>query len=421
MRTLPSWLGTSGRRAALLALVLTLGCGAVAVEPERTMPGLALSIPVAPTVATFETERALVFELMIRNDGSGPLLLEEVTLSASPYAWTPPENLCDALQRYPEIDAEDLPDLGPVRERMREDAALAPCSIPAGRTAFVAFWARAGRDEAVSEAGFEAGFEAGSEAGPEVPLTVEVRLRRGEAVERGSVETRALRAPELVLGPPLRGGTWLVSNGLSSDAGHRSMALQMRGAPHWAQRFAADLSALDESGCVIPSDATFAENARYVGYGHDVVAVADGRIARVVEGIPENVPGAASHAVAITASTVTGNAVWLELGEDRFAFYAHLIPGSIVVREGQHVARGELLGRLGNSGNATSPHLHFHVARGLGGLETEGLPYVFERFAVQRVAVPDGLFETERCVAIGAWHTLERTLPSNDSLIRFEP
>ena len=318
MRTLPSWLGTSGRRAALLALVLTLGCGAVAVEPERTMPGLALSIPVAPTVATFETERALVFELMIRNDGSGPLLLEEVTLSASPYAWTPPETICDALQRYPEIDAEDLPDLGPVRERMQEDAALAPCSIPAGRTAFVAFWARAGRDEAAAE----------------VPLTVEVRLRRGEAVERGSVETRALRAPELVLGPPLRGGTWLVSNGLSSDAGHRSMALQMRGAPHWAQRFAADLSALDESGCVIPGDATFAENARYVGYGHDVVAVADGRIARVVEGIPENVPGAASHAVPITARTVTGNAVWLDLGEDRFAFYAHLIPGSIVVREG---------------------------------------------------------------------------------------
>lgn len=53
----------------------------------------------------------------------------------------------------------------------------------------------------------------------------------------------------------------------------------------------------------------------------------------------------------------------LDLGDNRHAFYGHLLPGSLRVKPGDRVRRGQVIGRLGNSGNSTGPHLHFHNAR----------------------------------------------------------
>lgn len=53
--------------------------------------------------------------------------------------------------------------------------------------------------------------------------------------------------------------------------------------------------------------------------------------------------------------------VSLDLGHGLRAFYAHLQPGSVRVKTGELVKRGQVLGRLGNSGNSAGPHLHFHV------------------------------------------------------------
>jgi peptidase M23-like protein len=44
-----------------------------------------------------------------------------------------------------------------------------------------------------------------------------------------------------------------------------------------------------------------------------------------------------------------------------YSVYAHLAPGSVSVRTGQMVAAGRVLGRVGMTGRATSPHLHFEV------------------------------------------------------------
>lgn len=48
-------------------------------------------------------------------------------------------------------------------------------------------------------------------------------------------------------------------------------------------------------------------------------------------------------------------------GHVGFALYAHLRKNSICVTVGQRVRRGDLLGTVGNSGNSTQPHLHFHL------------------------------------------------------------
>jgi murein DD-endopeptidase MepM/ murein hydrolase activator NlpD len=71
--------------------------------------------------------------------------------------------------------------------------------------------------------------------------------------------------------------------------------------------------------------------------------------------------------------------VIVDIGSGRYAIYAHLKPGSVTVKEGEHVGRGQVLGRLGNSGNSGAPHLHFHVMDAPSALGADhNLPYVFD-------------------------------------------
>ena len=110
--------------------------------------------------------------------------------------------------------------------------------------------------------------------------------------------------------------------------------------------------------------------------------MADGVVTEVKDGIPENVPGITSRAVPITLETVGGNHVILDIGGGHFAFYAHLQPGSLRVELGDKVRRGQVLGLVGNSGNSTEPHLHFHIENGSSPLGAEGLPYSLASFQV---------------------------------------
>ena len=81
--------------------------------------------------------------------------------------------------------------------------------------------------------------------------------------------------------------------------------------------------------------------------------------------------------------TVGGNHVILNIGEGVYAFYAHLQPGSIKVKVGDNVRRGQALGLVGNSGNSTEPHLHFHLSDANSPLGGEGVPYAYAAFEVE--------------------------------------
>ena len=105
-----------------------------------------------------------------------------------------------------------------------------------------------------------------------------------------------------------------------------------------------------------------------------------------------------------------GNYVVVDIGEGRFAFYAHMQPGSLRVKPGDKVTTGQVLGLLGNSGNTDAPHLHFHVMDGASPLLSDGLPYAFTSFTGEgRVtdeqplfsggAAPIDLWSTARCAA----------------------
>jgi murein DD-endopeptidase MepM/ murein hydrolase activator NlpD len=76
----------------------------------------------------------------------------------------------------------------------------------------------------------------------------------------------------------------------------------------------------------------------------------------VVNDLPDNTPG-----VTTGVRNAAGNHVVLDLGGREYALLAHLQKGSVPVRVGDTVKRGDTLGLCGNSGNSTEPHLHFHL------------------------------------------------------------
>jgi murein DD-endopeptidase MepM/ murein hydrolase activator NlpD len=216
----------------------------------------------------------------------------------------------------------------------------------------------------------------------------------------------------LVISPPLRGGEWLAANGPGNASGHRRALIPVEGSAHIAQRFAIDWVQLREDGKTWTGDQL--KNENYRCYGAEALAVANATVVAIKDGIPQNVPGATSRAVPITLETVGGNHVILDLGQGRFAFYAHLQPGSLRVKAGDKVRRGQVLGLVGNSGNSTEPHLHFHISNANSPLASDGLPYVFEAFEQQGQGwgwKPTGT------AAQPVKHAME--MPLQDAVIRF--
>jgi hypothetical protein len=98
----------------------------------------------------------------------------------------------------------------------------------------------------------------------------------------------------------------------------------------------------------------------YGCYGVDVVAPAAGLITTAHDGEPDQIPGKPSNNI----TAPTGNRVVIQLDETgTYLEIAHLMPGSITVTQGQHVEEGQVIGKCGNSGNTSEPHIHIHHQR----------------------------------------------------------
>jgi Peptidase family M23 len=185
-----------------------------------------------------------------------------------------------------------------------------------------------------------------------------------------------IREHPVRLGPPLRGENLLDVNGCCGRGEHTSALIPSDAGVSLAQRYAIDFLRLDGVSS-FRGDAS--DNASYFIFGDDVLAAAGGSIVAVGDGAPENLPGEAPFDL----DTALGNYVVEALGDGRFALYAHLQTGSVRVRPGEHVRRGQVLGLVGNTGGSSEPHLHFQVMDGPSPLLSNGLPYVFDRFELQ--------------------------------------
>lgn len=100
-----------------------------------------------------------------------------------------------------------------------------------------------------------------------------------------------------------------------------------------------------------------ARNRDYHAWGRQVLAPGGGVVVTAQDRVRDNRPRVQTE----NPRHPAGNHVIIALGDRRFALLGHLRRGSVRVRRGDRVRAGDLLGRVGNSGNSSEPHLHFHV------------------------------------------------------------
>ena len=184
---------------------------------------------------------------------------------------------------------------------------------------------------------------------------------------------------------PFTGDRWLAANGPSNASIHRRAVIVLNGTPRAPERYAIDFIKLGDDGSSYSGDQS--KNSSYHAYGVPILAVADGKIVSLKDGLPENVPQAKQMAVTMNLVNIAGNHLVEDIGGGLYAGYAHLIPGSITVKPGARVHRGQVLGRLGNSGNSTEPHLHIQVCNAPSFLICEGVPMEFKRMSLTKYRI----------------------------------
>ena len=120
-----------------------------------------------------------------------------------------------------------------------------------------------------------------------------------------------------------------------------------------AQKNAFDFVITDKNGKSFKTDG--GTNDDYYAFGKELIAPCDAEVVLVVDGVKDNIPGE------LNPIYVPGNTVVLKTENNEFLFFAHFKQNSIVVKQGQKIKLGELLGLCGNSGNSSEAHLHFHI------------------------------------------------------------
>jgi murein DD-endopeptidase len=340
----------SCRLTVLLTILVGIACARPATSTQRAAP-IEARASIAPRPVRGGDQTHLVYELHITNLGRMPLTLRGISVSGP-----------GATRDLASFSGDPL--VGMIRRPGLAPDADDPDRIDGGMRAVVFMWVTL-------------------EDGVAVPdrLTHRISIANEDASVAVIEAPTVTVGPEAIaIGPPLRGGNWFAANGPDNVTGHRRAMIPLDGSPWIAQRFAIDwVQVLDNSTRVGDPE----DNSNYHAWGQDVLAVADGVVASIHDGIPENVPGLNSRAVPITRETIGGNYIILDIGNGNYAFYAHLQPGSLRVGVGDLVRRGDVIGLVGNSGNSTEPHLHFHIGDHNAPLASEGLPYVFEEFYLQ--------------------------------------
>jgi murein DD-endopeptidase len=218
------------------------------------------------------------------------------------------------------------------------------------------------------------------------------------SVSRDSVPT---------LSPPFSGGVWVAGSGPANNSDHRRSITAIDGRTYSPERFAIDWVKVGPNGDSRHDGTTRNEN--WWGWGEPILAVADGEITGVVDGIPDNTPRVLPP---VTLDNIAGNHVILQVGPNRYVTYAHLKNGSIKVRLHDHVHRGDVLALLGNSGNTTGAHLHMQVTDRNSVLQSQGVPFVFESFTYLG---PGADYELDKHVSV-PW---VNSLPPGNAVIQF--
>jgi murein DD-endopeptidase MepM/ murein hydrolase activator NlpD len=189
-------------------------------------------------------------------------------------------------------------------------------------------------------------------------------------------------------------GAWYAASGPSFHTQHR-----------WAipEEFGLDLVKFDANGKTHRGDGT--KFSDYYAYGAPIVAPAAGKIVLAVttegedpkamrqkgetqEAFFERVLNDQATRMSRGTAGIIGNGVMIDHGNGEFSLLAHMKPGSVKVALGDTVAKGQVLGALGSSGNSTEPHLHYHLCDKPDPLLCAGIPLAFSNVDIPLADLP---------------------------------
>jgi hypothetical protein len=193
----------------------------------------------------------------------------------------------------------------------------------------------------------------------------------------------------IVIGPALEGKGWIAADGCCDSTRHVRAIMPIDDKLRIAQRFAIDWEMINDDRKIFVGDPKDVES--YFAYGQNVLAVADAKVIAAVDKYKDQVPGELPPGM--TLEEADGNHVVLDLGGGKYALFAHMKPGTVKVKAGDTVKRGQVMGIVGNTGNTSAPHLHFHVMDGPSTLGSNGLPYLIDEFESREKAPSTEAFD----------------------------
>lgn len=221
----------------------------------------------------------------------------------------------------------------------------------------------------------------------------------------------------LTIGPPLTGGPWAAVYDPSWTTGHRRVFYTVNGTARLPGRFAIDFIKMDTLGKYAGEDSNTIKN--WYGYGNNVLAVCDGVIASVRNDFAES-PTISGY-VPTPPENATGNYISMKIGAGQYVFYEHLKPGSIKVKPGEKIKKGQVIASIGFTGQTTGPHLHLHIANADSPLGAEGIPFEFEQYSfLGRYTDFNDFGKTTWTPAGPMPQTIRKQHPLPNSVIKFD-
>jgi hypothetical protein len=188
-------------------------------------------------------------------------------------------------------------------------------------------------------------------------------------------ETAVLKGTIAVMSSPLKGERFVSANTTTFlNNHHPTYQLTYKAKTTVPERFCVDWNKIDETGSPFHGDQSVCEN--WYVYGQNVYAVADGIVISVKDGMPDQSPvGTISNDLNLFNSDGNSVVIYIPGG---YLIFCHFKPNSIVVKAGQSISKGDLIGQVGNSGNSGAPHLHFGLHTDFPYYISEGLPYYID-------------------------------------------
>ena len=199
-----------------------------------------------------------------------------------------------------------------------------------------------------------------------------VEVLAADARHRGAIRRieriLARRSPRTPLSPPFE-GRWI--GWVDTSRHHKAKVFAL---------FAIDFLRVDQRNEPFAGRRA-RSTADYHGFGAKIYAAAPGKVIQAEGGHPDMRLGR-------MGGFDKANSVTIRHASGECTTYGHLKQGSVKVKVGQAVRRGQLLGQVGNSGRSGTPHLHFAMM--VPAYDSKGrgvylsVPYRFASFELVR-------------------------------------